>query len=214
MLHIYFEFLGSAGSVNLIWKWTHTAAAFFIFTNFALCTPTLIFSEPGVMYHHLCSCRCGSLHWDGVQDGPQLQVQVPEAFCGGEVRFFPPCPSVRTEIILWYRNAEFCILSPGPWIPSSSSTWPSCCLRPSSALSWSTPGKRRTSGTNLSTTKRLNRRETAARSVEWSHPGLFNAERYSWGNWTSPAVQKPVQWPQPLYNNYDVFLWLFKHFEG
>lgn len=110
--------------------------------------------------------------------------------------FFPPCPSVRTEIILWYRNAEFGILSPGPWIPSSSSTWPSCCLRPFSALSWSTPGKLRTSGTNLSTTKRLNKRETAARSVEWSHPGLLNAERYSWGNWTSPVVQRPVQWPQ------------------
>lgn len=62
--------------------------------RFAQCTPPLIHCKPGVMYHHLCSCRRGSLYWDGVQDGPQLQVQVPEAVCGGEVRLFPPCPSV------------------------------------------------------------------------------------------------------------------------
>lgn len=40
------------------------------------------------MYHHLCSCRCRSVHWDGVQDGPKLQVQVPEAVCSREVCFF------------------------------------------------------------------------------------------------------------------------------
>lgn len=36
----------------------------------------------------LCSFRCGSVHRDGVQNGPKLQVQVTEAFCSREVSAF------------------------------------------------------------------------------------------------------------------------------
>lgn len=44
----------------------------------------------------LLICRCGSLHWDGVQDGPELQVQIPEALCCGEVSIRIFCTSTAT----------------------------------------------------------------------------------------------------------------------
>lgn len=126
----------------------------------------------------LLICRCGSLHWDGVQDGPELQVQIPEALCSGEVRIRTFCtstttlntsefPLLRFQVHLYvHQTVCICAVFPsGPWTPFCSYTWASCCLRRSSAPSWSTPGRLRTNGTSPSTTRRQSRRETAARSV-------------------------------------------------
>lgn len=69
--------------------------------------------KPGGTLNRPCCCRRGSLHGDGVQDGPQLQVQVPETLCGGEVSSSSLAVVCQRQVnILFLMRASHLIIFP------------------------------------------------------------------------------------------------------